>query len=869
MSILSCVLVVAAVFLLAKIYTDGFLLFGSLSAEPGRITYTDVEVRLFFLSVIVGSGLICAANALYRHSAKAIISLLALYVLFFGRNYKLVLNGFVRAANKLLYAALRVEGKTPKQYYLTYFDIPEAGAKKELYFFLYAAVFAITFLLAYVGVRRCSAFWFAALTLGCVSVPLAFNCFDSEGCLIALFIICIVMYAVRVEGYRRVSLKNTVTNFGSTLRINGKYSSLAAFEQSVIFLVSSALLLSVLNAAVDLQGFRRSAAADDLGKDIMYTAESIVSGTFFDELGIGTSSSLNNGRLSRLGDLEYSGRTMFEIKAKTSNPIYLRSFSAAEYTGRQWEQLPGKTLRSYDFWEVFAQDGYYPQFALTYKNNGHSGEDIVVTIKNRGINHKRCLTDYRMIPSQSPNVTSKASCKYDGCFTFDRFGGESSYSQTISNVFNVRRSAVNHNGNMPTGEPYDVLSEILRDGDFEDYELLSGSYLDEEPGSEAENEKLYRSFVAENYLSYPDDIDEWLPAGYTETISAIYGQYVWDDGFNYTLYRSDVEGYVRTFLAETCEYTLEPGRTPGRRDFTEYFINENHKGYCVHFATAAVLMLRRAGIPARYCEGYVVTGEDLAEAADDYTAIPDSNGHAWAEVYTPAAGWQVVEFTPGYSDGAMPEENKEYDTDSDTESDADSDETDSGAESDADSDQTDSDTETDTDTESDEPALPEPETESQTPGSTTPKAPSKVLNFFLGVLRVLLIALLIAALYIALRFGVKKLRVWRFTREDTKKGALAMYFFALRLMYLAGVKKQRREGDEAFASRAAKLLPGADARKLREFTRTALSARFGRTPPSRESTDKMLEYLSTLTRAVTAQMPAWKKFIIKHVLFID
>ena len=69
---------------------------------------------------------------------------------------------------------------------------------------------------------------------------------------------------------------------------------------------------------------------------------------------------------------------------------------------------------------------------------------------------------------------------------------------------------------------------------------------------------------------------------------------------------------ITDLVLSSGEYTLSPGTTPEGRDFVDYFLFENHKGYCVHFASTAVALLRSQGIPARYAEGYAVTaGEDV------------------------------------------------------------------------------------------------------------------------------------------------------------------------------------------------------------------------------------------------------------------
>ena len=107
----------------------------------------------------------------------------------------------------------------------------------------------------------------------------------------------------------------------------------------------------------------------------------------------------------------------------------------------------------------------------------------------------------------------------------------------------------------------------------------------------------------------------------------------------------EVVNAVVEYVRSSGTYTLSPGTTPVGRDFVDYFLFENHKGYCVHFASSAVAMLRAQGIPARYAEGYAVTAADYG--VDGWADIPDRRSHAWAEVYTPGLGWQPVEATPG------------------------------------------------------------------------------------------------------------------------------------------------------------------------------------------------------------------------------
>ena len=115
--------------------------------------------------------------------------------------------------------------------------------------------------------------------------------------------------------------------------------------------------------------------------------------------------------------------------------------------------------------------------------------------------------------------------------------------------------------------------------------------------------------------------------------------------------------YIRTKLGEDNEYSLESGRMPFGADFAQWFLTENKKGSCTHFATAAVLLFRSRGVPARYCEGYLAANSDIrsVSAVNGYVtlSVPDSRAHAWAEVYIDGYGWMIFESTPGYGNIAF------------------------------------------------------------------------------------------------------------------------------------------------------------------------------------------------------------------------
>ncbi len=86
-----------------------------------------------------------------------------------------------------------------------------------------------------------------------------------------------------------------------------------------------------------------------------------------------------------------------------------------------------------------------------------------------------------------------------------------------------------------------------------------------------------------------------------------------------------------------------PPPRPAGVDPVEDFLFSQPAGHCELFASAAVLLLRAAGVPARYVTGF--RGGDW-NAVGGYVAVRDDRAHAWAEAFVPDAGWVRVDATP-------------------------------------------------------------------------------------------------------------------------------------------------------------------------------------------------------------------------------
>ncbi|UPK44667.1 DUF4129 domain-containing transglutaminase family protein [Paenibacillus pabuli] len=111
--------------------------------------------------------------------------------------------------------------------------------------------------------------------------------------------------------------------------------------------------------------------------------------------------------------------------------------------------------------------------------------------------------------------------------------------------------------------------------------------------------------------------------------------------------RYDAVQAVKTYLADHAEYTLDTRMPPRGTDFVDDFLFVTRQGYCNHFSTAMIVLLRAEGIPARWVKGFG-PGEADADVPGQYI-VTQGDAHSWVEVYFPGAGWMPFEATPGFT----------------------------------------------------------------------------------------------------------------------------------------------------------------------------------------------------------------------------
>ncbi len=91
-------------------------------------------------------------------------------------------------------------------------------------------------------------------------------------------------------------------------------------------------------------------------------------------------------------------------------------------------------------------------------------------------------------------------------------------------------------------------------------------------------------------------------------------------------------------------YTLEPPLLGAHA--VDDFLFRTRAGFCEHFASAFVVLMRSAGVPSRVVTGYL-GGE--YNTLGEYLIVRQSDAHAWAEVWLPNRGWVRVDPTNSVS----------------------------------------------------------------------------------------------------------------------------------------------------------------------------------------------------------------------------
>ncbi|MBQ9118845.1 MAG: hypothetical protein IJY09_02170 [Lachnospiraceae bacterium] len=375
--------------------------------------------------------------------------------------------------------------------------------------------------------------------------------------------------------------------------------------------------------------------------------------------GNGTGNGLNGGKFSNKERIAFENETALKVTLpKVDQSVYLKGYVGSTYTAEGWKSHSQETKALYQKlqkkYQQNVQDLFADYLRMTYEVNAIAGEEEYrkeTMLSSLLYPIKLAYNPLWRLQMSVDYVTANKKYMYAPYYTDYELIGNTSYQQDLYVAPKQKKKSYSF-------EFYQVDQLFLLKENTIDDAMYVDVERHQDYGTFAELEEAYREFVYEVYTQVPDGHGQ-LQAQATRLA---------EKKHDTTTKVLSVIDYLSDFT-----YTLNPGKLPENGDFVNYFLFENKKGYCVHFASSAVLLLRSMGVPTRYVEGYLVSANDIRNAVTTGTTtiagfeygvyteksvdvkmveVKDYSGHAWIEVYFDELGWLPVEVTFGNWEGA-------------------------------------------------------------------------------------------------------------------------------------------------------------------------------------------------------------------------
>ena len=338
---------------------------------------------------------------------------------------------------------------------------------------------------------------------------------------------------------------------------------------------------------------------DDIKTNMQYHGENVVYGK----------SDYPEGKFSRYNETVITGEERLQIRMSQPKQMYMRGFVGSKYTEDGWEDSDLKIYGG-DYegvFDWFSSNDYSPLTNLSAyvtQSAEHGGEakenSIYVEVSNISARRK-----YQYVPEcvTYGSLENLYAPKNDVNFRSQGLGREKDYFFDMVDVMNNDYKAI-------YGETW--------------YQDQTGDKLFHD------SENVYGTFARTYYEDVPDEL-----RAYFDSHAPNAGQ---------KMNPFDAIKVVRDYTAGNMSYSNDADEYSGDEDFVIEMLSGHKSGYSAHFATAATMLFRYYGIPARYVEGYLVN----PEAGSDVISVTDEDSHAWVEIYAGGLGFIPIEVTPGY-----------------------------------------------------------------------------------------------------------------------------------------------------------------------------------------------------------------------------
>lgn len=362
---------------------------------------------------------------------------------------------------------------------------------------------------------------------------------------------------------------------------------------------------------------------------------------------------INGGLLGENDGIVYSNQKMLTVSCGVTGSLYLKGFSGSIYENNRWRDL---------------SDEEYGEYTKFFKEMQEKNIDISL---ESSILFSIIDRDEQLCTTLEPDFENYLEKVIRRKYTVEYEKADHQYCYLPYGSLYAVRDKSSYDGYMlNTKQAYSTLMYTIEDADYAAITNLVNTY-------HGENKQM------KEYIRWEQEYRTFVHKAYTKVAQSEHDTINRVEGL--PLYEGDMQTYiqqVQKYFEENYMYSLMPGRVPKDRDFLDYFMNETRTGYCTYFATAATMLFRQAGIPARYVEGYRVDIDSSSGAAtekisekrnstavsvmDTYTMytveVLDSSAHAWVEIYVDGYGWIPVEVTPGYELEEMTAQNTKFDS---------------------------------------------------------------------------------------------------------------------------------------------------------------------------------------------------------------
>lgn len=318
-----------------------------------------------------------------------------------------------------------------------------------------------------------------------------------------------------------------------------------------------------------------------------------------------TTGAMPEGDLSNLGALEKKSETRLEIEMEKPQKLYLRGMIGEVYTSTGWKELEKTAYPD-------AEDTFYWLHKTGFYGQNSIGKAMLLTGEN---------------PKFKMTIQNVGACEKYQYLPYALVGNE------VLDAYLIGDGSVSAKG---TKAEISYLAGSLPEW-YQGKINLVNCEKEETIENYLKQEQTYKTFV------YKQDLQ------ITNSVVGVCQRVLEREQDTGTL--GEIATVIRTTLEDKLGYSEQVVTLNGENDFFQYTLEQSKEGYSVHYATAATLMLRYCGVPARYVEGYFLSEEEAANyKAGDCIRLTDENAHAWAEYYLDGIGWIPFEVTPGYVD---------------------------------------------------------------------------------------------------------------------------------------------------------------------------------------------------------------------------